>query len=132
MFLGSGLLFIAMLFVTGAISGGLIETGLHGPAGLSPDVWGFGRRVTRDLLLIYAMRMAAVFTISTTTLAVRLHLVPRWLAVYGYVTALALLVTLGSIPWIEIVFPLWVLVLSIHILVVTIRTGAEGPAAARA
>jgi hypothetical protein len=53
-FLGSGLLFIAMLFATGAIAGGLMLTGDQGP---NPDVWSFGRRVTYTLLTVYAMRM---------------------------------------------------------------------------
>ena len=72
-FLGSGLLFIAMLFATGAIAGGLVLTAGERPA---PGVWSFGRRVSFTLLTVYAMRMAAVFTISTTTIATRLGLAP--------------------------------------------------------
>ena len=36
---------------------------------------------------VYAMRMAAVFSAATTTLVVRLGLIPRWLAAVGYLTA---------------------------------------------
>jgi hypothetical protein len=47
-------------------------------------------------------------------------LVPRWLVVFGIATGLVLLLTAGAVPWIEIIFPLWVLVLSVHILIGTI------------
>jgi hypothetical protein len=87
-------------------------------------IWDFGRRITTTLLNVYAMRMAAVFTLTTTTLAVRLHLIPRWLAVVGYLTAAALLLGVGAIPWLELLFPAWVFVLSVHILVVTMRARA--------
>ena len=112
-FLGSGLLFVAMLFATGAVAGGLLLSGID------PDVWSFGREVTFNLLLVYAMRMAAVFTLSTTMLLTRLQLVPRWLALWGLVTAVILLFGAGRITWVEVTFPLWVLVISTHLLHVT-------------
>ena len=118
-FLGSGLLFIAMLFTTGAIAGGLVLTASDRPAA---GVWPFGRRIIFTLFTVYAMRMAAVFTISTTTIATRLRLAPRWLTVVGLATGAILLLTAGAVPWIELVFPTWVLVFSIHILVVSFRT----------
>jgi hypothetical protein len=120
-FLGSGLLFIAMLFATGAIAGGLIVTAADHPAA---EVWSFGRRVSYTLLTVYAMRMAAVFAISTTTIAHRLGLTPRWLTAFGFATGVVLLLTAGSIPWLEVIFPVWVFVFSVHILVVSFRPGA--------
>ncbi|MGA9275365.1 hypothetical protein [Ilumatobacter sp.] len=123
-FLGSGLLFIAMLFATGAIASGLILAAGESDVG---DVWPFGRRVSAMLLNVYAMRMAAVFAISTTTIATRLGLAPRWLTVLGYATAAVLMLSVGITPWVELVFPVWVFVFSIHILVVSFRTGYPAP-----
>ena len=117
-FLGSGLLFIAMVFAAGAVAGGIVLTAGDGPAA---DVWSFGRRVSLTLLTVYAMRMAAVFAISTTTIAARLGLAPRWLTVFGLSTGVVLLVSVGFIPWIEVVFPAWVFVFSVHILVASFR-----------
>jgi len=117
-FLGSGLLFVAMLFATGAIAGGLVATAEEIP---TAEVWSFGRRVSYTLLTVYAMRMAAVFSISTTTLASRLGLLPRWLTVLGLASGLTLLVTAGLVPWIELIFPAWVFVFSVHILLATFR-----------
>lgn len=119
-FLGSGLLFIAMLFTAGAVSGGLVLATSEFP---HAGVWSFGRRLSFTLLTTYAMRMAAVFAISTTTIATRLGLAPRWITFLGLATGVVLLLTAGVIPWIEVIFPAWVFVLSIHILVVSWRSG---------
>jgi hypothetical protein len=117
-FLGSGLLFIAMLFATGAIAGGLVVAAGDEP---SLGVWTFGRRTINTLFTVYAIRMAAVFTISTTTIAARLRLAPRWLTIFGFGTGVLLLVTAGTAPWVELVFPTWVFVFSVHILIVSFR-----------
>jgi hypothetical protein len=130
-FLGSGLLFVAMMLSAAAVAGGLLFTANDNAiAAFQPGIWAFGRRITNTLLNVYAMRMAAVFILATTTLAVRLRLIPRWLAVVGYFTAAALLLTVGVLPWLELVFPAWVFVFSVHILVVTMRARAASPTAA--
>ena len=118
-FLGSGLLFIAMLFAGGAVAGGLI---LSANGQQSDDVWSFGRRVTHTLFNVYTMRMAAIFTISTTTIATRLGLAPRWLSVLGLATGVILMFAVGLLAWVELLFPVWVLVFSLHILVVSFRS----------
>jgi hypothetical protein len=124
-FLGSGLLFVAMTFTAGAISAALVATAGESPDATAAGAWPFGRRAASTLATVYAIRMAAVFTISATTLASRLHLVPRWLAVLGYATAVVLLLAVGFVPWLELLFPAWVFVLSAHILVVRFRRTAD-------
>jgi hypothetical protein len=114
--LGSGLLFVAMLFVSAAIAGGLYATVDTIAVSDAEDVWTFGRSTTRLITTVYALRMAAVFVISTTTLASKLGVIPRWLAAWGYVSAVLLLLTSGAVRWVELLFPLWVLLLSIHLL----------------
>src|SRR6185369_3085160 len=64
-FLGSGVLFLAMLFL-GAVN----ATSLLGLlVGANPDLalFAFGRSTTQVLISVYAMRMAAVFTLSVST-----------------------------------------------------------------
>jgi len=118
-FLGSGLLFVAMFFVSGAVAAGLISTAAEASAGRLGSVWPFGRRSAASLAAVYGLRMAAVFTISATTLATRLQVIPRWLAVLGYTTAAVLLFGVGLLPYLQLVFPAWVFALSVHLLVVT-------------
>ena len=116
-FLGTALLFVAMLFVTGAIAGGLLAAEAHrGTTGISPEVWRFGRHTTYLVLTVYGMRMAGAFAIVTTTIANRLQILPRWLAIFGWTVGIVLLLTVESFAWVEILFPLWVLILSLHFL----------------
>ena len=120
-----------MMLSVAALAGGLLFTADDSAIAASePAIWAFGHRIANTLLNVYAMRMAAVFILTTTTLAVRLRLIPRWLAVVGYLTAAALLLTVGVIPWLELLFPAWVFVFSVHILVVTMRARATPPTAA--
>ena len=121
-FLGSGLLFVAMLFVAAAFAGGLIAE-VTGRAAVNPgrDVLANGRSVTSLLLRVYAMRMAAVFMISTATITLRTQVIPRWIGVLGYAFATVLLVSVGLTPWVTLLFPIWIFVLSLEILRTSMR-----------
>lgn len=114
-FLGSGLLFLAMLFSGAASSSGILEL-MERP---DPDqaVWEFGRDSTQTLVSVYAMRMAAVFTLAVSTVGIRASAIPRWVSYLGYVSALVLLVAAGERQWSQLVFPTWVLLVSVVILV---------------
>ena len=124
-FLGSGLLFIAMLFVGAAVAGAIIA-GVVPPSLPSHDTLTLGRNVTASLLNVYSMRMAAVFTLTTVTIARRTQIVSRWLTMAGLACALALLIGVGISPWIELVFPAWILALSLDVLVAGPQA-ASGP-----
>lgn len=122
-FLGSGLLFVAMMFV-GAVNTATLITLLDRPRA-DTEIWLFGRDVTQSLISVYAMRMAAVFTLSVSTLGMRMAAFPRLVAFAGYAAALVLLVSAGEHKWTQLVFPLWVLVLSIVILLTKPQRPAE-------
>ena len=126
-FLGSGLLFVAMLFVAAAFAGGLIVAGSReaGPPGA--DTLVLGRNATSILLNVYAMRMAAVFTLTTVTIARRTRFISSWLVPAGLVSALVLLFGVSISAWVELLFPAWILALSIDILAV----GPSAPAEVR-
>jgi len=116
-FLGTAFLFVGMLFVAAALADGLFGTEVQrGSARISPEVWRFGRHTTYLVLTVYAMRMAGAFTISATTIAVRLGIIPRWLTAFGWFVALVLLLTVATVAWVALLFPLWVLVLSVYLL----------------
>ena len=115
-FLGSGLLFVAMLFVGAAVAGGLIASQPQSGTPASGTLV-LGRHITVLLLNVYAMRMAAVFTLTTVTIARHTKIVARWLTIAGLAIAVVLLIAAGTVPWIELLFPAWILALSIDILV---------------
>ncbi len=127
-FLGSGLLFVAMVFAAAAVAAGLVATaGENNGAVIASSAWPVARHATTDLLSIYAMRMAAVFVIATSTILLRARIAPRWLIVAGYAIALVLLVAVNFSAWIELAFPAWVFVLSLHILLASFRREPESP-----
>ena len=120
-FMGSGLLFVAMLFVFAAIFGALISiAGLHN--GRPPtDIWQLGRNVTFRLAAVYAVKMGAVFMIASSTIALRLRIHSRLIAGVGYAAALLLLFASSTLPWLQLVFPIWVFLVSVNILVLSYR-----------
>jgi hypothetical protein len=118
--LGSGLLFVAMLFSASAVLGSLLVV-YDGPNGASDDTIRLAGALTSTLLATFGARMAAVFTLVVTTVGHRMGLTPRWLTVVGYVSAVALLLMPPGIRWVQLVFPAWVLLLSLDILVRSLR-----------
>jgi hypothetical protein len=123
-FLGSGLLFVAMLFVAAALAGGLIS---HAATQAQPqgDTLAVNREVTSVLVRVYAMRMAGVFTLNAAAMTLRTGAISRWISIVGLVCAVTMLVTLGLTRWVELIFPGWILLVSIDIL----RAPAGGRAA---
>ncbi|MFI7667072.1 hypothetical protein [Nocardia sp. NPDC049526] len=117
-FLGSGLLFLAMMFVGTAVAAGLVSSNTGGadPA-TRAEVVDFGKMVVVSACQTYALRMAAVFMISLATIWLKTGLMPRWLAGLSYLAALALLVASETSRWMTLAFPAWVLLVSVLILV---------------
>jgi len=128
-FLGSGLLFVGMLFVAAAVAGGTIAATSSGLP--SADVLILSRNITGSLLNVYTMRMAAVFTLATVNIARRTSFVSRWLVLAGLACALVLLIGIGISPWAELVFPAWILALSVDILMARAGSAAPPPSEAR-
>jgi hypothetical protein len=121
-FLGSGLLFLAMLFNSAATSGGVIAAfGTTSGQAIDTEIYGVARATTYELMNTYAIKMAGVFMISTCTLFLRLKLAPRWMVFLGYGLALFLLFSIGFITWASLVFPLWTLLISVYILIENIH-----------
>jgi hypothetical protein len=128
-FLGSGLLFVGMLFVAAAVAGGTIAAA----SSLTPgsDTLALSRNVTGTLLNVYTMRMAAVFTLATVNIARRTAFVSRWLVLAGLACALVLLIGIGISAWAELVFPAWILALSVDILMARAGSAAPPPSEVR-
>ena len=121
-FLGSGLLFLAMLFTAAAVVGAMLIAFAAQPQGLIDSAaFRFARAAVYSIVNIYMIKMAAVFMISTSTVAIYTGFAPRWLAVLGYLLSLLLLFCSYYIRWSFVVFPLWVFLLSVCILMENLR-----------
>jgi len=112
-FLGSGLLFLAMIFVSAGVGAGLERS----DAASHPDVATFGQMVLLAVQKTYALRMAAVFMISLATIWLKTGLMPRWLVGVSYFAAVGLLIASDITMWLTLAFPAWVLMVSILLLV---------------
>jgi hypothetical protein len=124
-FLGSGLLFVGILFTAAAVLGTALFVYSQSPT-ISRDTLRMALVLASTLLGTFGARMAAVFTLSVTTVGLRTQLVPRWLSVIGVLCAVALIITPPAPKLTQLVFPLWVLVLSLHILAVSMRSPVAG------
>jgi hypothetical protein len=115
--IGSGLLFLAMMFVSTAVAAGLIasNSGVTDPAAHA-EVIAFGKMIVVSACKTYAIRMAAVFMISLATIWLKTGLMPRWLVAVSYLVALGLLIAGDVSMWLTLAFPGWVLVVSALIL----------------
>jgi hypothetical protein len=121
-FFGSGLLFLAMLFTAAAVVGAiLIAFTLQPQELIGSATFHFARAAAYGMVNVYMVKMASVFMITTSTVAIYTGIAPRWLAVLGF--ALALLLLFGSyyVSWSFLVFPLWIFLISISLLRDTIR-----------
>ena len=116
-FLGSGLLVLAMLFAAAAVVGAIIIAFHSAPEALIDSAtFHFGRGLAYGMVNIYVVKTASIFMITTSTIALYTQLTPRWLAIGGYVVAVVLLMGSYYLDWSILVFPLWVLLVSICIL----------------
>jgi hypothetical protein len=116
-FLGSGLLFVASLFASAALSGALVEAIATGHTDLlNSDTYYLTRMFAGAFLNVFAIKMAGVFIFSTSTISLRAGILPRWAAFSGFACAVVLLLIITSWPWIALLFPAWILVVSTRIL----------------
>jgi hypothetical protein len=107
-FIGSGLLFLAMMFTATAVGVALEQS--------SGEAATFGQGLLLTLSKTYALRMAAVFMISLATIWLKTGLMPRWLVGVTYLVAVGLLLASDISMWITLAFPSWVLVVSVLLL----------------
>ena len=121
-FLGSSLLFLAMVFTSMAIAGGIVASSAnYSGEPLAEEVIVFGRAVMLQISNVYALRMAGVCMISLATIWLRTRLMPPWLAGITYLLALMLLLIINLSLWVTLIFPAWVFFISVLILIMNFR-----------
>jgi hypothetical protein len=115
-FFGSGLLFLGTLFLASATAGGILIAFAAKPQELiGSATYQFARATIYLMMNIYVVKMACVFMITTSTIALHTTIAPRRLAILGYVMAVPLLFGSYFVSWIFAVFRLWVLLMSVSI-----------------
>lgn len=113
--LGSGLLFLAMMFASAAVGAGLAASSHYSGGSSATTV--FGQMLLLKLSKTYAVKMAAVFMMSLATIWLRTGLMPRPLTYATYLMALILILGGETSMWLTLAFPAWVLIVSVLFLV---------------
>lgn len=112
----SGIVFLA-LFLTAAAA---VSSTAAAVEFTDEPVTGIDARILPNfgstLLLVLAMRMAAIFVISSTNLARSSPFIPRWFVIAGYVLGLFLLLSVSLSPVLVLAFPAWIIVLCLLLL----------------
>jgi hypothetical protein len=117
-FIGSGLLFLAMMFASMAVGVAMVHSGASPvvDATARGEIDTFGQMLLLAFGKTYAVRMAAVFMISLATIWLKTGLMARWLVLTTYVTAVTLIIAADVSMWLTLAFPVWVLVVSLTLL----------------
>jgi hypothetical protein len=119
---GTGVLFLAMVFVSAAAAGSLLVTyGTVADDMFDSGIYTFGRDIAFQISNVYSIRMAAVFMMSLATVGLRTKALPSWLSITTYVLAGAMVIVVSHSLWITLIFPMWVLVVSVYILVTNLH-----------
>jgi O-antigen ligase len=113
-----------MMFASAAIAGGILSSyAIEADTLIKSGVITFGRAIMYTTTNVYGIRMAAVFMISLGTIWIRTRAMQRLFVFLTYAVALLLLVSSNLTLWLVLVFPAWVFVISVFILIVSLRGG---------
>ncbi len=122
-FIGSGILFLAMFFASAAMIGSiiLVSGSAHTVDMVNSSAFQLVRALAYVVMNVYALKLAGVFMFSASTIIMRTEIAPRWIAFVGYILAALLVLGSSHVGWSVIVFPVWVFLLSAYILIVNLR-----------
>ncbi|MFL5675754.1 MAG: hypothetical protein ACJ779_12155 [Chloroflexota bacterium] len=115
-FLGSGFLFIAMLFAADAAATAAVTSARASNAVATDPVFILGRALAEALFYVFAIKMAAVFMLVSSNIARRRGVLPRWLIGFGVLAAGVMLLSVGFFEPLALLFPLWVVLVSFQLL----------------
>jgi hypothetical protein len=125
-FFGSGIILVVMLYTWGAAFGAIF--GAYATAAdllVDNDIFIYASVFMNQIIGNYFLRMAAVYMLSIGSLWTRTDAVPRWLTFLTFVVGLAFLLFAGILRWARFLFPAWVLLVSVYILVMNYRRGQD-------
>jgi hypothetical protein len=116
-FFGSSIaLVVVWLASAAALASPAVAITVHDGASVSHASASSAAGLGAAFLLVVAPRIQAVFVITTSTLFLRSRVLPRWLAIAGYLIALAMFVVPLIVELVGLGFPIWVFVVSVVVL----------------
>lgn len=125
-FLGSGIVLVVMMFVWASAYGAMFGT--YQAVGTSRndfDIFIYAIVFANQIMGSYFLRMASVYMLSIGSLWTKTKAVPRWLTIVTYLVAVPFLLFAGALRTARVLFPAWVLLVSIFILILNYRYKRE-------
>lgn len=121
-FFGSGILYVALGFVWAAIFGAMLTIYSSSSNLLADnDIYIFGFAMMNEIGDNYVLRMAGIYMTSINTLWVRAEIMPRWIIIVTYLLAFLFLFFAGQLILARYLFPAWVFLMSVYILILNYR-----------
>ena len=125
-FLGSGIIFVATLFIWAATVGAIYGTFAAAADHLvDTDIYIFGFKLVNEIMNNFTLRMAGVYMLSIGTLWIRTKAFPRWLIIITYIVALGFLFFAGFSHHMRFIVAGWVFIVSVYVLIANRRLDKE-------
>ena len=121
-FFGSSIILIVMLFIWGATMGASFSI-INSAVGktVDNDIFIFGFTFMNQIIGNYALRIAGIYMFSIGTIWTKSRAMPRWLSILTFVVAAGFLFFANSVREARFIFPGWVLIVSVYILILNYR-----------
>ena len=122
LFYGSGIIQVVLLFIWGAIFGAVMATRTMTAVGLiENEIYIFSFALMNEIIGNYALRMAGIYMTAIATLWTRTGIMPRWFGFLTLILALGFLLAAERFREARFIFPAWVFVVSVYVLVTNYR-----------
>jgi hypothetical protein len=112
----SGIVFLTLFFASGAA---LSMSAVAAELGDSPVIPVLAREFPQygsSLFFVFAIRMGAMFVVTTTNIARTARILPPWFTIAGFLVGVVMLLSASFNRAMIVVFPIWVFVLCVLIL----------------
>jgi hypothetical protein len=108
----SGILYVAILSVGTTAQGVLAASVAYASGAIDPVVARQFPHFGSTLIIVFAIRMAAIFVFTTSSIGLSSGVLPRWFAYVGFAAGVFMLLSATLQPALMLVFPTWLLGLS--------------------
>jgi hypothetical protein len=112
----SGIVFLGLFFAGAAALSALAASAEFSTVPADPATARQFTQLGWALLLVFAMRMAAIFIFTTSALGRRHRFLPRWFVIVGYAVGAFLLLSASLAAFLILVMPVWLLILGLFLL----------------
>ena len=113
----SGILYVAMLSVGAAAQGVLAASAAYATGPIDPVVARQFPQYGSTIMIVFAIRMAAIFVFTTSNIGRTSGTLPIWFARIGFAVGIFMLLSATLHPVLVLVFPTWLLGLSALMLI---------------